>query len=245
MAKSEDEKPESLPDREASAAKTGASATQKPELTKEQIQEARKQARLTQAELAEKLDVSTRTVARWESGDAKPSEAQTRKIAEMAMMLGGAGMAAFAARALIAPWLGGPLAGIAAMGAGAAWFARNSAAKVPERPIFPDTIRDALLTWADQLDLSPRKLRGAIAALLASAAETGHSARQLRDLLAHEAELPNAVRATMLAAADGLDLSPRKLRTALFAVLNAAGASELSDEQLQALLLGAGSGAEG
>ncbi len=244
MAKKGNQAPQALPDGEAQVAAAGMPTKPNPELTAEQIKEARARARLTQAELAEELDVSTRTVARWESGEARPSEAQKRRILEGTVKLAGAGVAAVAARALMAPWLGGPLAGLAAMGAGAAWLASSSAVAVPEQLSRPGLVRDALLTWADQLDLSPRRLRGAVAALLVSAADTGHGAQQLRDLLALEADLPSAVRATMLTAADSLDLSPRRLRTALFALLNAAIASGLDDEQFKALLLAPGGGAD-
>ena len=43
-------------------------------MTKEQLREKRKQLRMTQAQLAEQLGVSTRTVERWETGRRKISK---------------------------------------------------------------------------------------------------------------------------------------------------------------------------
>ncbi|MBS3149201.1 helix-turn-helix domain-containing protein [Candidatus Woesearchaeota archaeon] len=47
------------------------------------LQSYRKQAQLTQFEVAQKLDVNPRSITRWEAGETRPRPSQVRRLAEL------------------------------------------------------------------------------------------------------------------------------------------------------------------
>ena len=47
------------------------------------MQSYRKQAQLTQFEVAQKLDVNPRSITRWEAGETRPRPSQVRRLAEL------------------------------------------------------------------------------------------------------------------------------------------------------------------
>lgn len=214
-------------------------------LAPEEIKARRKAAGLTQLELGNELGVSLRTVARWETGEGTPSDLQMRRLHELAAQKSlrsvVPGTIAGAALATSALGIGlGPL-GLLAAGVGFEvarnWFG-NKTAPTSDQQSLPAGLRDALLLCADHLDTSPRKLREAVLALVYSAAESGCSAAELCTSLAQDGEVSEVVRETLLAIADGLDVSPRKLRGAVCDIIRASEASGLTEQQLLTILTG-------
>jgi transcriptional regulator with XRE-family HTH domain len=132
------------------------------------IFEARRTTRLTQAELASRLGLRVQTVSRWESGRVVPTRrncsALVRAISEVDAEAG----------AELARVVNGP-----------------SVAELPERPRpseisrldAGDAVERAIFAMADELDLSPRRVRAGVLQLLRRLAAAGISLEMARRAL--------------------------------------------------------------
>ncbi len=127
------------------------------------IYEARRAARLTQAELAMRLGLKARAVGRWELGQSAPRKRHRAPLVAT-IRIHDAAAADQLAKALV----GDP---------------PKRAPAVPPAPAppDPDTVLElAVLRLADELDLPPRRVRGPLVRLLGRVAGAGFNVESAR-----------------------------------------------------------------
>ncbi|MEZ4325187.1 MAG: helix-turn-helix domain-containing protein [Polyangiales bacterium] len=159
-------------------AKTTAAAT-----FADEIKLARESLQLTQDQWAKRLGVSTRTISRWEAGEAEPNTAAQKATVAQAIHAAGLsgtvpGLANLAVGMVGAPGVVGALVGAAAMAAHSR--SANRGLRSARNKL---RILDTVVTSAESLGLVPERLADAQLALLDAALIAGVSLPELRELL--------------------------------------------------------------
>jgi DNA-binding XRE family transcriptional regulator len=133
--------------------------------------QARREARMTQAFLGNKVGVSERTLSRWETGAIGPSLSQLRELIAMLSKANAETLDALKKAAHLVP----KLAPVPSIPPGPSLL--PSAA--------PGSLDDSIRAFAEDLDVSARRLRMAMALLLGDIEKAGLSVNAAKELLMH------------------------------------------------------------
>jgi transcriptional regulator with XRE-family HTH domain len=133
------------------------------------ILQARRAAGLTQDELGRRVGLKGRAVYRWERDDSAPTKRNRAAL-----------VTAFTA---IKPELGAWFAHAVAGAADAPKEAASTALAAPSPPSGPNVLEHAVFTLADELDLAPRRARGALKRFVARLGQANLGLDTVQELL--------------------------------------------------------------